>query len=418
MRNIFQYLFCICILLSGCENRNKSNASDISSQVNNTDSLILSEEDYDDSDMVYILDFEHTVKNMLPDTFTINSIAKDIKFILLETTSDALLQVPDFKIAKINDSYYISSGDTRMANFSGILKFDSTGVFLDYLMLKTFGNGPNELPYRVTNWTSNQYAKLLLASSGHQILLHSFDNNTTNKYTLNTSSWQECILNDWTMVSLPNYLGYGGNPDIPYLHFWNQEAEIVHSVYYPKKKDIAFPIAEGGAPLSTYALYPQFDGDALFRDILSDTIYRIHSMYDIKPYIVIHRGDLTPIVKDATDRTTRNQKIYFGEPLDTKKYIFIKYGHRNERYSTIWDKKTMKLIANTKADLSDEYEKMVSGNWNFIKYRMPNGKKVLISISYYMDGKIYAALDAEQAMEFLPGIVYDDNPVLMIIDIG
>ena len=34
-----------------------------------------------------------------------------------------------------------------------------------------------------------------------------------------------------------------------------------------------------------------------------------------------------------------------------------------------------------------------------------------------MDGKLYSVLDAEQAMEFLPNIKFDDNPVLMIIDI-
>jgi len=35
----------------------------------------------------------------------------------------------------------------------------------------------------------------------------------------------------------------------------------------------------------------------------------------------------------------------------------------------------------------------------------------------YYDGKIYSVLDAEQAMEFLSGIVFDDNPILVIIDI-
>ena len=418
MRNIALYTFCFCVLLSGCGNRNKSIFNDNSNQLANNDSVDSIENDYDDSNMVYFLDFEQNVKNMPADTFTINSIAKDITFIPLETTDEALLQVFMFKIAIINERYYISSGDYRYSNFSGILEFDSTGRFLDYLMLETFGNGPEELPPRVLNWTSNPYAKLLFASSSRQILLHSFNDSCTNKYNLDSSSYDECLLNDGTIVSLPNPLGFGGNPAMPYLHFRNQKGKILHSVYYSQKRNIEFKIADGGVPISIYGLYPQYNGNALFQDILNDTLYCIRSMYDINPYIIIHRGSLAPVIKDATDQVTRNQKIYYGTTLDTKKYFFIRYAYRNEQYTAIWDKKTSTLIANIKADLNDENEKNVSSNWNFVKYRMPNGKKILINISYYLDGKLYAALDAEQAMEFFPDIVSDDNPVLMIINIG
>ena len=417
MRNTVVSLFCICLLLSGCENRNKSHISEHSDQLSSANSVDSDEDDYDDSDKTYFMDFEHLVKNMPPDTFTINSIAKDITFIPLETTDEALLQVFSFKIAKINESYYISSGESRRGNFSGIMEFDNTGRFIDYLMLKKAGNGPNELPFFVFNWASNHNTKLLVASTAYQILLHSFDNSATNKFNLG-GSWYECLLNDGTMVSLPDYLGYGGDPTIPYLHFRNQEAEIVHSVYYPQKRDFAFQIPENSSPIAGYTLSPTYTGDAIFEDMFNDTLYRIRGMHDIKPYIIFHRGLLAPVAKDATDRAAIIQKIYYGTTVDTKKYFFIRYGYRNERYTAIWDKKTLELIANTKADLSDEKEKMLSSGVNFVKYRMPNGKKVLINISYYMDGKLYAALDAEQAMEFLPNIVSDDNPVLMIINIG
>ena len=415
MKNTVLCLFCICALLSGCGNRSKSNLSENSNQLADTDSIDSDEDDYDDSDQVYFLDFEHNVKNMPPDTFTINSIAKDITFIPLETPDDAFLQVFNFKIAKINERYYISS--SAHIKFSGIMEFDSTGRFIGDLMLKNAGNGPNELPHMLIFWTSNHKTKSLVASSGSQILFHSFDNSITNKYNLGGPSWRECLLNDGTMVSLPDLIS-NGNPTIPYLHFRNQEMEVVHSIFYPQKRNITFSIAEGGSPISMYSLWPTFTGDALFRDLLNDTLYRIRSIYDINPYIVIHRGSFTPTIKDATNRAAREQKIFYDATLDTKKYLFVRYGYRNERYSSIWDKKTSELIANTKADLSDDYEKMVSYDWNFVRYRTPNGKKILINISYYMDGKLYAVLDAEDAMEFIPDVVYDDNPILMVINIG
>ena len=205
------------------------------------------------------------------------------------------------------------------------------------------------------------------------------------------------------------------------MHFYNLEGEIVHSIYYPQKRDITYNIREGGTPTSTYHLWPTYSGDALFEDIFNDTIYHIRGTDDIKPYIITHRGTLAPVIKDASNPTTRVQKVYLGKLLDTKKYIFIRYGYREEIYNAIWNKKTQEFIANTKGDKSDKYQLIAITNeqsQNFIKYRTPTGKEILVAVSGYMDGKLYGAIDAEQAMEFLPGIDEFDNPVLMIIDIG
>ena len=422
MRNIVLFLCCMCMLLSGCGKRNKSTFIVDSNQLHNTDSVDFIEEDYDDPNMLYLLDFEYMAKNMPPDTFTINSIAKNITLIPLETTRESLLQVFSFQIAKIDQHYYISSGRVSAGNFAGIMKFDTTGHYINHLMMKEFGNGPTELPNFLLNWTSNNHSKVLVASTHIQILLHTFDDSTTNKYKLTTDAHYECLLNDGTMVSLPSPIGYKGSSEIPYMHFRNQESEIIHSFYYPQKRDFTneIPERDGGGVVSSYSLHPHYTGDALFKDIFNDTIYRIRSMHDIKPYMILHEGSLAATSKDATNATTRDAKLSTNRILDTKKYFFIRYRYRKEYYTSIWDKKTLTLIANTKIDSKDENEKMLSRSFDscFFRYIMPNGKKILLTSKSYYDGILYAVLDAEDAMEFLPGIVYDDNPILMIIDIG
>ena len=102
-----------------------------------------------------------------------------------------------------------------------------------------------------------------------------------------------------------------------------------------------------------------------------------------------------------------------------KKYFFIRYVYRQELYTAIWDKKNQIFIANTKADNSDAYG-IVSrneNNYGFTKYRTPTGKEIKIPILSYADGKLYGVLDAEDAMVFIPNIVYDDNPVILVIAI-
>ena len=61
---------CICILISGCINRNSQD------EQKNSDvkDVKLAENELDELDRVYYLDFEKQLKNIKKDTFTINSI--------------------------------------------------------------------------------------------------------------------------------------------------------------------------------------------------------------------------------------------------------------------------------------------------------------------------------------------------------
>ena len=137
-------------------------------------------------------------------------------------------------------------------------------------------------------------------------------------------------------------------------------------------------------------------------------------MNDVKPYIIIYRGSLTPTLKDVNNPTTGPQKIRLINILDTRKYSFIKYAYKEKIYCSLWDKQTLTLIANTEIP-----QNLFLRNENHItNYRTQTGKEIIIQISSYFEGKLYGIVDAEDAMEFLPDIASDDNPVLMIINIG
>jgi len=408
MKTLLFFLCSICILLSGCGNQTRKEFSQ-------QDSSVSVEHNTFDPDKIYFLDFEQNLKSVKVDTFTINSLAQKISFTPLETLDNNLLMTEDFKVAAINGRYYISSGTGP--KFSGIMEFDATGRFMDYLIQKG-GRGPKELP-ATYEWSCNQKAQLLVASSLYEILVHSFENNTTNKFSLGGFFVRENLMNNGTIVGIANSVMGDGETDTPYLHFRNREGEIVHSLYYPQKRDIAYHLPEGQGPMETYHLYPDYSGDVLFKDMFNDTIYRIRGFDDVKPYIIIHRGLLALTIKEVTNRDAMVQKVCIRGVLDTKMYIFIKYLYRDVMNCIIWDKQSMALIANTKADSSREHWGVIyhRASNGFTKYRAPNGKEILIAISSYFDGKLYSFLDASQAMDFLPDIKEDDNPVLMIIDL-
>ena len=400
MKKTTLFLCCAFVLLSGCGNKNNQ-----SNNVNNLEEF--SESDCDDPDKIYFLDFEHNLKNITDDKLAINSFAKDIKFIPLETTEEALLYNDRVQIANINDGFLVSSSSIFTA-YHSIMMFDSTGRFINYLMQR--GQGPKELPY-IGEWSYNHKTQLLFASTSFQIIIHSFENNISNKYTLEEYFSNACLLNDGTIVGLPGHIG-NGDVNTPYIHFLNQEGVIISSLYYPQKRNIAYDIPEGRilGPSESYGLYSSNTGEALFKDMFNDTIYRIRSMNDVKPYIIIHRGSLTLTLKDINN-PTGTQKIRLWNILDTKKYFIIKYEYKGKTYSSIWDKQTQSLV--TIFDFTKQSFSRAGDN--YATYRTPTGKVITINISGYFDGKLYGILDAADAMEFLPGIVEDDNPVLMII---
>lgn len=383
--------------------------------------MITSEIETADSETVYFLDFERHIKNMMIDTFTINNIAKDITFVPLETTSESLLAITNFKIEKSNDNYYISWA--RGHDVNNIMEFFPNGKFNTNIIRR--GQGPNELPY-APNWTVNNNLRLLIAFHFHVGIIYSFDNKTGVKFYLKDryDSFYPCLLNDGTIVDLPGFYSNEEYEDVnhPYMNFRNQEGEIIRSFYYPQKRDIVQKIWEGvNSPpiISSYNLYPGYTGNALFQDVFNDTIYNIRNMDEINPYIIINSGIFTVSIQDRNNKSARNQRVYIYGIIDTKKYFFVKFVYRQEVYTAIWDKKTMSFIATTKADDSKEH-KYVTGNlysYGFTKYLTPANKEILIALSCYADGKLYSMIDAEQAMEFLPNIKEDDNPVLMIIDI-
>ena len=107
------------------------------------------------------------------------------------------------------------------------------------------------------------------------------------------------------------------------------------------------------------------------------------------------------------------QKVRLINIFDTKKYFFIKYAYRDKFYISVWNKQTMALIANS--ELSCQI--FLKNKDNITYYRTPTCKEVIIPISNYFNGKIYSMLEAKDAMDFLPGIKEDDNPVLIIISI-
>lgn len=400
MKISIQFLCIVCVLLTGCVNRSQQ---------------LTRKNDSSDSNKIYFLDFERYLRDA-SETFTINSIAKKISFIPLETSDKAMLTTENFKVVKINEHYYISSSLSPAA--SNIMMFDSTGCFTDYLIQA--GRGPKELAY-ILGWSLNQNLQQFVVFGIGEVLLHSVVENITSKYGLAESLYMTQVLNDGNIVGIPGL--YKEKTDTPYLKFLNHKGEIVKSLFYSAEHNVTYHVPENTGnigPLENYGLYSNYFGNALFKDMFNDTIFCIRSLNKIEPYIIMNRGSFAPKVKDALDKAAKAKTIMIRGVLETGKYFFITYAYKDIMFCAVWDKETVALIDNVKAENIDEHQVIISNrNSNgFTKYQTPNGKEILVAISSYADNKLYCFIDASDAMKFLPDIKEDDNPIVMVIEMN
>ena len=397
----YSCLFMLMLLFSNCNSKKRKDIEQ------NKDIEQIKTNDF------YVLNFENELDNINSqiDTITINSIAKNIEIIPLEVTKESLLSDIKFTVAEMDGDYYVSSGVFNSS--SGVIRFDKKGKFKEKLVEK--GQGPIELPY-LTHWSVNDSLnQISMFGGGRKVITYNIQDGEKKALLLEKDGSYPIFLNDSNYVACANIFPSTDNK-IPYLAFFDKNGKIEHSLYYPENHNVGFEISENntqGAIYESYGIFKDDKDNALFKDVFNDTIYRIKSISDISPYICIYRGKMTPLHKFATDANQQSTAIYIRRLIETKQHFFISYLYNKTKQTAIWDKETGKIIARNVAtdQMSREYVRYS----HVIRYRVPNGKIVLLDVVSSKNNTIYCMLRAEDAAEFIPDVDFDSNPLIIKI---
>lgn len=384
-----------CLLgMAGCGQRNVGSTAIISNA--------------DSSNAFYVLDFEQALEENLPDTFVLNDIARNVRFVPLQTNDSSLIGDLAFRLKEIDNKYIVSDGLFSKAR---IKQFDTTGRFMRDLIQR--GHGPKELP-RFMHWFTNDSLQKICILGPMKMVTYAFEDNRTEDIPFEQFVANSALLNDGSYVCTYTYGPEA--PDVPYLYFRDSTGGIVRSLFYPQQRNLEFKIPEGAytGPYESYGLYPGYAGDALFRDMFNDTIYRVKGREDIHPYLCLTRGKLTPRVEDANNMERKAETIYIRHLGETQKYLLVKYAYKNNFYTILWEKESRKMVANTA--ITDLYSFEVNYRL-FGRYSTPTGEQMMVNIVSLTADRMYCMLRPKQALKFLPGITEDSNPVIMIVDL-
>lgn len=351
-------------------------------------------------EMMYVCDLWPVVGGRCADTATLNSIARQIRFIRLENTPQSLLTNLNLIIDEVEGKFMASSFG------SGVMQFDSLGNYEKKVI--DIGRAKNEVQNRLYQWVY-QNDQIALCQ-GHKMITYTPSTGIARGYLSNQHYCNVVFLKNGEYVALPN-LGpemKGGR----YLDFLDQEYKVVQSLSDTSGREIYYrlPISYTG-PLETYGLYSSYTGDALFKDMFNDTIYKVKDASTIVPYICLKRGDRVPTVKNVVDEGYFNDRVFIQNVGESEDYVFVKYGYSESVFSAVFSKTSGENVMNTGIGLK-ESNSLINSMY-FMDYITPKGKKIKVGISVIKGDRLFCVVRTVDALEFMPQMNEYDNPLIL-----
>lgn len=337
----------------------------------------------------------------LPDTLSYSNIIEKVRFIPLETRKEAFIERV-LKIAIMGDNYLIASG---RPNNPSIKLFSQDGKYQADAV--TVGRGPKEFTL-ISSFAFND-------STGNITVMGTGDGKVV-KYDVETAEKTRYRLKEGLdihhLIALDNgsYMALNSNypqkkpkEPYPYMFLMNQDFEVINSFFdmtdrYQKNIE---GVTEG--PALRYQFFG-YSGGAIYRDILSDTVFYIDNELKFHPVAIFDFGNKKPSLHEtAYDSWDKKQKkVYIRSIEVSDKYLIASYDYKKLLCESIWDLETGKMIYYSENDL-------LGLNYSF------DGFKGRIPFATLNNDKILALLNASECIDMFPEIKDDDNMVLVEI---
>lgn len=342
-----------------------------------------------------VLDVADALNAALPDTFTWNSIAKNVRMIPLKTEQ---LMGRSLTIKYFSDDLIIVSDRS-----TGILVFDGEGR--EIVSFDHQGPGPKEYLFP-TAINYNKEDSLILLYDGFANNLFRFDlkGEFVDVRPANTGGIVLNIDSEGNMFSVNRE----GNS---FVKVWDSNLQLLgehlpFDTLYTDKQKLSHQLMSG-----------KETGSATLRvlPVCNDTVYTV-TEGGVTPLCVVDRGsykcssdDLNNMldVKDSRDYM-HTEKIYSFSS-------YFCYIVQNQSVVQLWDLRTGKLLAWNKG------ERVIDGGnpkWSMgFRYVFPSGNEFReLGFDYVNRNSGVFIRQADECVDDIEGLSVDDNPVILVLD--
>jgi hypothetical protein len=153
------------------------------------------------------------------------------------------------------------------------------------------------------------------------------------------------------------------------------------------------------------------NGKLLFKDCFGDTIYQITAEKDI-PYLVLNKGKYKMPLEIAStlDILYKEGHHYIQQDycIIASRYCFLSFNYDNKKFYDIWDMPDSRLV----------YRNIVQSQRDAIGFPVKlNDKTIHVWIDFAKDNLIYCVVSPEDALELIPTLPEDTNPVILEIEL-
>lgn len=335
-----------------------------------------------------VLDLASVISKQIPDTFTLNSIAKNARLIPISTTSQTVMGVP-LKICYADDKTILIFTIKDQVFY----RLDSNGKILK--RFRHLGHGPGEYSFCSFSYVNPQDSTIQILDDGNQKWI---------TYDLDGNFLKEVSLNDKTarrpIFIADNFIVSDDSA--------NQFC-ITDPQFNIKQYLCPFDTTMSEWEQSAIRLQTARSRNAdvmLFNHADNDTVFQITEK-GAEPFLILKKGAAAmpkEKIKDFMQLGSENYLMRLGIGF-TPDYYLITYVRNHVFREEVWRKSDNQIIyRSTKRDLT---------------YKLPSGKKIHIGSStlYLSKNQLILLINAEDVLGEIPGVKEDDNPILLVIEL-
>lgn len=328
----------------------------------------------------------------------ISSVARDIKYVPLETTADCLLS----NELQVYCGDYIFIGDQQTQLF---FRFDQNGKLLNQIGEK--GNGPGEYSGAMF-FHVNETEKLIYIVSvpDRSLYQYTYEGRFKKKIPIEESSWTIAMDENHIYYFNTQYNRIRKNKNRFELFKADKNGKVIHktptSVKSEKEDMLLFDL-----PFFYY-----YNSAIYYKNAVHDFVYRINEKGNLIPFYEVVCKDLS---KHDADDFKNLQK--YGEKIGVRAifehtdFLLITYVYKNEFNYLFVDKQTWGLTNVISEKSESGFEEDIKGGPTFTS--VPNNgseQNKLVSIVYPdRFEEVKNGLDKD--------LKEDDNPVIVIADL-
>jgi len=343
-----------------------------------------------------VLNVADALDAALPDTFTWNSIAKNVRMIPLKTEQ---LIGRHLNVRYFSDDMIIISELPS----NRISVFDGEGQ--EIVSFNHCGPGPKEYLY-ATNINYNKNDSLILLYDGFQDKLFRFDleGKFVDVRPANTGGVVLNIDSDGNMFSV-------NREGDSFVKVWDSNLRLLGE-YLPFDT-----LYTDGQKVSLYLMSGKETGSATLRvlPVCNDTVYTI-TKEGANPFCIVNRGSYKCAPEDLNNMMdVRDSRDYLNSEKIYSFSSYLCYMTQSHSVMQLWDMRTGELVAWDRGErerVGDTFKTI----WGF-RYVFPSGNEFReLCFDYVSQNCGVFIRQADECVDDVPGLTSDDNPVLIVLE--